>query len=284
MSVRFPNLGIEVNNLKTGITVFGIPIAYYGIIIAVSMLVGLSLVEWQAKRTGQKPELYLDFALYAIIISIIGARLYFVLFSFDDFKDNLFHILNVRTGGLAIYGAIIGGVATAFVFSKVRKISFLKLSDTCIVGLLAGQVIGRWGNFFNREAFGGYTDGLFAMQIRKSDVSLRYVSEELNRHLVMLDGVEYIQVHPTFLYESFLNLLLLIFIVLYTKHKKFDGELSFLYLFVYGVGRSLIESLRTDQLLIWGTKIPVSLFTSVILATFALVVLSIKYMKWYKKN
>lgn len=283
-SIRFPKLGIEIEHLNTGIDLFGFPIAYYGIIIALGMLVGYLLVEWQAKRTGQNKELYLDFALYAIIISIIGARIYYVIFAFDEYKDNLWSVFNLRGGGLAIYGGIIAGVLTAVVFAKVKKVSFALLADTSSVGLLVGQIIGRWGNFFNREAFGGYSDGLLAMQIKKSEVAASNITQELVNHQVVIDGVEYIQVHPTFLYESLWNLALLIIILLYTKHKKFNGELTLIYALGYGIGRAWIESLRTDQLLLWGTNIPVSEMLSIVVAVVAACLLIYNHVKLYKQK
>lgn len=283
-SIRFPKLGIEIENLGTGINFLGFPIAYYGIIIAIGMLVGYLLVEWQAKRTGQNKELYLDFALYAIIISVIGARIYYVVFAFDEFKDNFWSVFNLRGGGLAIYGGIIAGVLTAVVFSKVKKVSLTLLLDTSCVGLLIGQIIGRWGNFFNREAFGGFSDGLLAMQIKKSEVAASNISTELMNHLVVVDGVEYIQVHPTFLYESLWNLALLVIILLYTNHKKFNGELTLIYAFGYGIGRAWIESLRTDQLLLWGTNIPVSELLSILVAVVAACILIYKHIMLYKQK
>lgn len=212
-----------------------------------------------AKRTGQNPDTYFDLALIAIVCSLIGARLYYVAFRWDYYKNDLLRILNVREGGLAIYGGVIAAVLTVFVFSRVRKLSFGKLCDTAGLGLVLGQVIGRWGNFFNREVFGGYSDGLFAMQLPLSAVRSSDVTDELLEHTVVIADVKYIQVHPTFLYESFWNLCLLLFLIWFTKRKAFDGEVFLLYLFGYGVGRFWIESIRTDQLLIPGIGYPVSM-------------------------
>ncbi|SES62355.1 prolipoprotein diacylglyceryl transferase [[Clostridium] polysaccharolyticum] len=255
--VSFPNLGIYFENVGKSISVFGFQIAFYGMVITLGMICGYLAAEWQAKRTGQNPELYLDFAIYAIIFSVIGARIYYVIFAWDEFRDRPFQAFNIRTGGLAIYGGVIAGVLTAAVYSKIKKVNFWMLTDTAITGLLTGQIIGRWGNFFNKEAFGAYTNNLFAMRL-PWDVARYHVSassvEELLPHVK--DG--YIQVHPTFLYESVWNLVLLVLILLYTKHKKFDGELFLLYLGGYGLGRIWIEALRTDQLLLWGTNIAVS--------------------------
>ncbi|MSS63041.1 prolipoprotein diacylglyceryl transferase [Velocimicrobium porci] len=274
--VAFPNLGISIEHLSSGFEIFGFRIAFYGMIIAFGMILGYLMATWQAKRTGQNPEVYLDFALLAIPLSVIGARIYYVIFSWDNYKDNLIEILNIRNGGLAIYGGVIVAILTAWLFCKYRKISFGLLADTGCTGLLAGQIIGRWGNFFNREAFGGYAgDSLFAMQLPWDEAILHMSSssiESLKAHVV--DNT--ILVHPTFLYESVWNIGVLILILVYTKHKKFDGELILLYLAGYGLGRIWIESLRTDQLLLWKTNIPISMLLSLILFVGALICIFVK--------
>lgn len=278
-NIIFPHLGIEFENVGSGFNIFGYHVAYYGVVIGIGMLVGWLIAEWMARRTGQNSELYLDFALIAIISAVIGARVYYVAFEWNEFSGDLLSVFNLRTGGLAIYGGIIAAVAAAIIFTRIKKYSFWLLTDTACLGLAAGQMIGRWGNFFNREAFGKYTDGLFAMQVSRSAVSNVYhdtVSvarlrelyagkpEALNRiveirdHVVNIKGIEYIQVHPTFLYESLWNLCLLILLVLYTKRKRFDGEVMLFYLMGYGLGRIWIEGLRTDQLFLWGTPFAVS--------------------------
>lgn len=255
--VSFPNMGIYFKNVGSYISVFGFHIAYYGMIITFGMICGYLVAEWQAKRTNQNTELYLDFAIYAIIFSVIGARLYYVIFTWDEFKGNLLQIVNLRTGGLAIYGGVIGGILTCIVYAKVKKQSFWLMADTAVAGLLTGQIIGRWGNFFNKEAFGSYTDNILAMRL-PWDVARQHMSSDSASQLVQYVQDGYIQVHPTFLYESLWNLGVLIFILCYTKYKKFNGELFFMYLAGYGLGRVWIEGLRTDQLLLWGTNIAVS--------------------------
>ena len=275
--LSFVNLGITIGHLRNDITIFGFRIAFYGIIIGCGMLAGIWLAQKDAKRRGQDPELYLDFALYAIIFAIIGARMYYVLFEWDAYKDDLFQVFNLRAGGLAIYGGVIGAVLTLIIFSRIRKQSFFSMADTGVLGLVLGQVIGRWGNFFNCEAFGGYTESLLAMRIKKSLVNPSMISQELQDHMIVEQGVEYIQVHPTFLYESLWNLCLLIFMLWYRKQKKFDGEMLFIYLLGYGLGRSWIEGLRTDQLLLFQTNLPVSQCLSIILAVGAACLLIWKY-------
>ena len=258
-AISFPNLGIMIENLPKSISVFGrFDIAFYGIIIGIGIALGYIVASFQATRTGQDKEVYLDFAMYAVIISIIGARIYYVVFSWDDYKDDLVQIFNLRAGGLAIYGGVIGGVATAFVYSKIKKIRFTLLADTACAGLITGQIIGRWGNFFNREAFGDYTNNIFAMRLSTYDVNQNAITRKMLEMAEEGGYVSFVQVHPTFLYESVWNLFILIIILIYTKHKKFEGELFLIYMGGYGLGRAFIEGLRTDQLTIGNTGIAVS--------------------------
>lgn len=247
-SINFPNLGIHLEHVGQKISIFGFDIAYYGMIIGIGILAGLLMAVWEAKRTKQNPETYYDLALYAVIFSIIGARMYYVLFSWDMYKNDLLSIFNLREGGLAIYGGVIAAMITVFVFSRVKKISFGLLVDTAGLGLILGQIIGRWGNFFNREAFGEYTNNLFAMQLPVDAVRASDITEKMREHMEVINGIEFIQVHPTFLYESVWNIGVLIFLLLWRKHKKFNGEICLMYLFGYGVGRFWVEGLRTDQL------------------------------------
>lgn len=256
--IAFVHLGISIDTLPRGITVFGIMIAFYGIIIACGMLGGLLLARWQAKRTGQNPEIYMDYALFGILFAIIGARLYYVAFSWDAYKDNLLEIFNTRGGGMAIYGGVIAAVITAIVYCRVKKYKFLLFADTAISGLLLGQIIGRYGNFVNREAFGEYTDSLFAMRLRADQVAPSNITQMMRDHMISENGINYIQVHPTFLYESLWNLAILLIVLFRTKKKAFDGELFLIYLIGYGAGRIWIEGLRTDQLQIGNTGIAVS--------------------------
>ncbi len=277
--VRFPHMGIEIENLGKSISIGDFSIAYYGIIISLGMLCGYLMAVFQAKRTGQDKEMYLDLALWDIVFAVIGARLYYVIFSWDYYSQNPGEILNIRGGGLAIYGGVIAGVITTFVFSKIRQVPFLRLADTACTGLLVGQIMGRWGNFFNREAFGGYTDSLFAMQIRMSDVNTSYITDELYNNVVSYNGIDYIQVHPAFLYESVWNICVLAVILVFTKHRKYDGQLFLIYLLGYSAGRVWIEGLRTDQLVLFGTGIAVSQLLSGILAVIAATVLIYKFIK-----
>lgn len=264
-SISFPNLGIYLENVGQSITVFGFEIAYYGMIIGLGVVAGILMAAHEAKRTKQNPETYYDLAIYAVILSVIGARIYYVVFSWDRYKNDLLSIFNIRQGGLAIYGGVITAIIVVIVFARVKKLSFWQLADTAVLGLISGQIIGRWGNFFNREAFGEYTDNLLAMRLPMDAVRYSDVTETMLEHAEVVDGISYIQVHPTFLYESLWNLGVLLILLCWRKRKKFEGEIFLMYLFGYGVGRAWIEGLRTDQLLIPGIGWPVSQVLAVVL-------------------
>ena len=247
MDIAFPNLGIYLHNVPKTIMVGNFGIAIYGILIALSMLMGISIAAYIAKKTGQDPDLYWDSFVWIMISAIVGARIYYVIFMWDFYKDNLLEIFNLRGGGLAIYGGIILSVITIFVFCKKKKANPRLFLDTIAFGLVLGQVLGRWGNFF----------------------------ESIASH--MQEGTNYIQVHPTFLYEGMWNLMVFVVLVIYLKKhfKKFDGEIFLVYLAGYGTGRAIIEYIRTDQLYIPGTKIPVSMVLGIVMALVSLTVIII---------
>ena len=256
MDIAFPNLGIYLRDVPKSFSVFGFTIALYGVIIAIGVLGGVLLAAHVAKLEGLDADLIWDFAIYAIIFSIIGARIYYVVFRWDAYKDNLLDVFNLRNGGLAIYGAVIAAFLTLWIYCRRKKQSFLQIADICVPGLVLGQIIGRWGNFTNREVFGEYTDNLLAMRLPAQMVRTADISETIAAH--MAEGTNYIQVHPTFLYESLWNLALLCIMIVYRKHKKFEGEQWLLYLGGYGLGRAWIEGIRTDTLFIPHTTVAVS--------------------------
>ena len=256
MDIAFPNLGIYLRDVPKSFSVFGFTIALYGVIIAIGVLGGVLLAAHVAKLEGLDADLIWDFAIYAIIFSIIGARIYYVVFRWDAYKDNLLDVFNLRNGGLAIYGAVIAAFLTLWIYCRRKKQSFLQIADICVPGLVLGQIIGRWGNFTNREVFGEYTDNLLAMRLPAQMVRTAYISETIAAH--MAEGTNYIQVHPTFLYESLWNLALLCIMLVYRKHKKFEGEQWLVYLGGYGLGRAWIEGIRTDTLFIPHTTVAVS--------------------------
>ena len=258
MEINFPNLGIYLDHVGKSISIFGFSIAYYGIVIVTGMMIAIWIAQREAKRTGQNPEQYLDLAMIGIAAGILGARIYYVIFAWDYYKDDLLSIFNIRQGGLAIYGGIIGACIAVVIYSRKKKQNFSLLMDTASMSIVFGQIMGRWGNFFNREAFGDYTNNLFAMQLPVSAVRANEITQKMWDHVVTVNGVEYIQVHPTFLYESLWNVGVLLFLFWFRKRKKFNGEVFLRYLIGYGLGRIWIEGLRTDQLLLPVVGLPVS--------------------------
>lgn len=271
--IWFPNLGIEIDHLsRTAFTVFGQDIYWYGIFIGLGVILGVLLALHEAKRTGQNPDTYLDFIIYAMIIAIIGARLYYVIFSWDFYSQHPEKIFAIREGGLAIYGGIIGGVLTAIVYSRVKKKNFWVMADTMAPSLILGQMLGRWGNFFNKEAFGGFTDNLFAMRYQLSQVRASDVTPDILQNLVTVNGVDYIQVHPTFLYESMWSLCVFIILLILQRKKNFNGQVCATYFFGYALGRVWIEGLRTDQLCIGNVPVSQALSAVLIIASVVLYV------------
>ena len=267
--IAFPNLGIYLENVPKSFSLFGFKVALYGLIIGVGILAGILTAVQLAKKTGQDQDTYWDFAIYAIVFSIIGARVYYVIFAWDYYKDNLWNVFNIRQGGLAIYGGVIAAFATLFIYAKIKRQNALRMGDTAVPGLILGQAIGRWGNFTNREVFGEYYDGLFAMQLPTEAVRARDISENIASH--MPQGANYILVHPTFLYESFWCLVIFALLLVYWKHKKFEGEICLLYFGGYGLGRFFIEGIRTDTLFLPHTSIAVSQVLSLLMVLFAVV-------------
>lgn len=272
--IWFPHLNIEIMNLdRVFVTIFGVDIYWYGIFIALAFLAGIYVAVFNAKRSKIDSEVIFDFIPIAMILAIVGARLYYVIFSFSYYKNNLGEIFALRDGGLGIYGGIIATFLGFYIYCRKKKIDFLSYCDLAIPGVALGQSIGRWGNFFNKEAFGGYTDNLFAMRIRTDVAS--FIPKDLQ--VLSFNGANYIQVHPTFLYESFMDFCIFLILMYFYKKKKFDGQIFFTYFILYGTGRFFIESLREDQLLFLG--IPISMIVS-----FAFVVMASCLMYFKLKN
>jgi len=280
--ISFPNLHIYLSNVPKNFTIFGFSIALYGVCIALAMLVGVLSAVAIAKRTNQNPDLYWDFFIYAVIFGIAGARIYYVIFEWDMYKDDLISIFNLRQGGLAIYGGVIAAFITIYVFCKIKKYPATLLADTGLPGLIIGQAVGRWGNFFNREVFGEYTNNILAMRLPIDSVRSRDITESLASHIGA--GENFIQVHPTFLYESLWNLSVFILLLVFWKKKAFQGEIALWYLFGYGLGRFWIEAIRTDQLYLTGTTIPVSQLLAGILVVGSLIADIIIRIKIKKKE
>ena len=268
MSIDFPHLGIHLPHVIRSFSVFGYEVAIYGITMALGILAGLYVAVWTAKKTGQDPDDYVNIALLGIVLGLLGARTYYVAFSWDYYRLHPAEIFDLRGGGLALFGSLAGAILSVLIYCRVKKMKIPLVLDTACLGMITGQIVGRWGNFFNREAFGGYTVNLFAMRLPMDSVRAAEVTQQMKDHAQVIDGITYIQVHPTFLYESLWNLAVLILLLTVTlkKWKRFHGEIFLGYLLLYGIGRFWIEGLRTDQLRIAGTTIAVSQVLAAILA------------------
>lgn len=282
--IYFPNLGIGIENLRNSISVFGYRIAFYGIIIACGMLLGILAARTDYKRNGGNPEDIDDFALVVIVLSVLGARLYYVIFQWDYYSSYPLEILNIHQGGLAIYGGVLTAMLTCIIWTHFKHENFFKVADSCVIGLILGQAIGRWGNFFNAEAFGRFTDSFFCMRIKESIVNPIMMDENVLSHEVIKDGIPYIQVHPTFLYESCWNLAVFLFLILTSGRKRFDGQNFCFYMLLYGFGRFFIEGLRSDSLMLFHTGIKVSQAVSILLVVVGLAGLILGKMRTLRKS
>lgn len=211
---------------RVAFSIFGLDIMWYGVLMALAMILCVFLALKEGKRVKISEDDILNLAIIAIPCGLLGARLYYVIFNWSWYSQHMSEILNFRGGGMAIHGALIGGILAGFIYTKIKKINFFKMADTVMIGIPLGQAIGRWGNYINGEAHGGPT-------------SLPWG--------IMVDGVK---VHPTFLYESIWDLGIFIFLWLFRKHKKYEGQLAIYYLILYSLGRFFIEGLRTDSLMI----------------------------------
>ena len=251
--ISFPGLGIFGLNPPASFSVFGHRIYFYGVLFALGFTLGILYCARRSKDFGLKSDDFYDMVILLIPLSILCARIYFVLFRLDEFAGRpLIAYFAVWEGGIAIYGGIIGGILAIWLVTRRKKLPFLAMLDLTVFGVLIGQIIGRWGNFMNREAFGGQTEIFCRMGLTNPSGHTIYV-------------------HPTFLYESLWNLVLFLGLWLWVKQgkRKYDGQMSLLYLFFYGLGRAWIEGLRTDSLYIGHTGIRVSQALSLVLVLFA---------------
>ena len=261
-SISFPMLGNLSINPPSYFTVFGMDIYLYGVMIGLGFILGILYCARKSSRFGIKEDDVYDLVIWLIPLSILGARLYYVAFRLEYYLAHPNEFLAIWNGGLAIYGGIIMGVLVVFCTCKVKKIPVAAFLDLVVFGLLIGQILGRWGNFFNREAFGSITDAFCRMGLTAPDGSTIYV-------------------HPTFLYESLWNLGILIFLIVHEKlgKRKYDGQYFAFYLLLYGIGRAWIEGLRTDSLYIGSTGIRVSQALSAVLIICSAVYLFIQSRK-----
>ena len=272
-TVAFPGLGLEFEINSVAFTLAGIEVKWYGILITIGICLALFMFYRYAKNKEGLPEDHLyNLALITVPVSIVGARVMYVVTEWDRYRGDFLKMINIREGGLAIYGAIIFGIITVYTYSRITKLSTLKLMDAAAPAVMIGQAIGRWGNFMNAEAY-GYSPGVETLPWRME------ITDSLGRVTVA---------HPTFLYESLWNVIgiLLIYLIFYKK-KKFDGQILFTYLGWYGFGRMWIEMLRTDSLYLFkgwlGETIKISVFIGAVSVVASVVGMTILYRKAKKK-
>lgn len=249
-TLSFPGLGISLPMNRVAISIGNFDIYWYGITFALAFLAGLLLYSANNKRCGIHPDEGLDVILWSCLGGIVGARLYYVAFEWESYKNNLLEIFNLRHGGIAIYGGVIGAVIVAYLVCRKRKLPFFAVADAAFPGVLLGQAIGRWGNFFNMEAFGGNTDLPWGMTSETIRNYLTRMQSTLAAQGMTVNPAQ--PVHPTFFYESLWNVvgvLLLMFLLM--PRRKYDGEVTLGYTAWYGLGRFFVEGLRTDSLM-WG--------------------------------
>lgn len=258
MSVRFPNLGLEFEYVPVSVRVLGFEITFFGILLAIGMLLGMAFVVLEAKRKKQDVNLYLGMMISGLAGGFIGARFFYVLLSWSVYKTDIMKVFDTRSGGMVFYGGLLGGVLASAVFCHMKKAAFMEMADIAVKGLLIGQIIGRWGNFFNRESFGEYTSNALTMQLPLSNVRAGEVTPWMRENLVTIDNVSYIQATPLFLYESIWCLLLLLLLFVWNRRRLFAGEIFMRYLAGYGFGRFFIEWIRTDKMFLPGTDIAIN--------------------------
>lgn len=269
--IYFPGFNIFFEKVLSAITILNVKIPLYAVCVTGGFILALIIASKEAQRTGQNDEDYLDFFLWLVIPAIAGARIYYIIFNHErfiqpgkSFGKIILDMVNIHNGGLAVYGGLIAGVLAGFIFAKKKRLNFPLFGDTIALGVVAAQILGRWGNFFNRECFGSYTASKFRMAIPVNYFSSGYfqtlrnegvITSEMLSNQELVKGIACFTVHPTFLYEGLWNLALLIFLLLYRKKKKFDGELAMIYVAGYGLGRFWIEWMRTDSLMIGSLKV-----------------------------
>lgn len=280
--VSFPGLGLEFQVNRVAFQIGSMPIYWYGILIALGFILAILYVLKRSKDFGVDSDRMLDVIMGGAIGGIIGARLYFVAFKWEDYSKNLALIFDTRSGGMAIYGGVIFGFLAGYLMCKWRKVKFLPGADLVANAFLLGQGIGRWGNFINIEAFGSNTSLPWGMS---SPVIVDYLSaHEAELEAIGMNIDPNMPVHPTFLYESIWCLLGFVLIGLYAKHRRFDGELILFYAVWYGSERMVVEGLRTDSLLIPGTTVRVSQILATLLVVAAAAIWITIRMKMKKAN
>ncbi len=288
--IYFPKLGWRFHIDPTAFTIGNLSITWYGILITTGLLLALIYCFPKMKRFGLDSDRTVDAVIGGVLGGIIGARLYYVIFNWDEYKKDSFKatakaVVNTREGGLAIYGGLIGALAVGLLICKIRKVKMLPMLDITVLGFLIGQGIGRWGNFVNQEAFGTNTSSFFGMT--GGTIQERILSEsnylDGTMHVHGLDVSAYEAVHPCFLYESLWCILGFILISWYSKRRKYDGQILLMYLSWYGAERFFVEGLRTDSLYIGSSNLRVSQLLSAVLFAASVILQIVLYAK-YKRD
>lgn len=233
--ITFPGFNLEFNISRVAFSIFNIEIYWYAILMVSAFAISLIVYKLKDGKYGIKFDDILNLSIITIPISLLSARLYYIIFKLDYYMQNPIQILNFRTGGLAIYGGLIGGAICCFIYCKKKKINLIDLLDYIVLCLPLGQCIGRWGNFINVEAYGTETTLPWRMGIYEMG--------------------KYIEVHPTFLYESICTFLILVILILKSNKRKFKGEITLIYLITYSFARMIIEGMRTDSLMLGPIRI-----------------------------
>ncbi len=285
--IYFPELGWRFHIDPTAFTVGGLAIQWYGILITTGLLLALLYCFPKMKRFGLDSDRAVDAVIGGVLGGIIGARIYYVLFNFSEFKKDSFgetlkSAVNIRSGGLAIYGGIIGALLVGLLMCKIRKVRKLPMLDITVLGFLIGQGVGRWGNFVNQEAFGTNTSSFFGMtggEIQNTIIRETQEGGSMYAHdqaTMMWEKA----VHPCFLYESLWCILGFIILSWYSKHRKYDGQIFLMYLSWYGIERAFVEGLRTDSLYIGDSNLRISQLLSIVLVVASVILQLVIYSKY----
>lgn len=271
--IIFPKLGIDITVNDTAFTIFGLDIKWYGLLITIGMLLAMIYCFSQMKKYGVDPDRAIDAVIAGVIGALVGARVYYVVMEWDSYAGNWKDIFNIRNGGLAIYGGLIGAVLVGGLVAKLRKLKLLPLLDIASIGFLLGQGIGRWGNFTNQEAFGYNTDGLFGMTSGKIRDWIINANSDMSNPADLIAMKWDVPVHPCFLYESVWCLLGFVLLAIFAKKiRKFDGQIFLMYLGWYGIERFFIEGLRTDSLMIGTIRVSQALSALLVVASVVLLI------------
>ncbi|MBQ8632666.1 MAG: prolipoprotein diacylglyceryl transferase [Lachnospiraceae bacterium] len=269
--VNFPGLGLTIENLIEGFEIFGFHISLSGILIAISMFLGLFITERLAKKTEQNTEHYLDLAIRLVVASVIGARIGYVLSHWQYFISDQGSVFDIRDGGMSAPGAIIAGLVVSFLYCKKKKLSWLQICDTAMPGIVSGQIVASLGCFFGRNMLGTYSDGTFAMQVALQDVDNR--AKMLGRSSTRMIQGDFLQVHPVALYEAAILLMLLVALFIFSKIKKLSGVVLAVYLMGYGLMVFCIEFIRLDSQKIIGSPFSIEHIVAVAMFLFGLFIL-----------